>query len=364
MASQPTYAPFAQPAVGSGVATQIAEGILWLRMPMEGPIEAINVWALADGDGWTIVDTGMRSAETAAAWRCAFAHTLEGRPVRRIIATHCHPDHSGMVGWLVQEQPAHLWMTRLEYLTLRMITANIGHQLPDEDIPFYVSAGWERKDIDQYRAHFDDLSQIYHSPPVSFNALKHGDQLAIGGRQWRIVVGTGHSPEHAMLHCAEASLLISGDQVLPTISSNVMVQPTEPAADPMTDWIASLHAIRRYVPDDVLVLPAHGKPFHGLHERLDTLRQTREDALERLVALLETPCRAIDTFPALFKRQIQGGLLGLATGESLAYLACLRARGLASSEVNDRGIRWWKASGAMPSINGSGPTVADDEKFG
>jgi glyoxylase-like metal-dependent hydrolase (beta-lactamase superfamily II) len=338
------YPPLAMPEIGDGSATEVTDGVFWLRMPMDGKIEAINLWALADDNGWTIVDTGLRNTETAAAWRRAFASTLGDRPVHRIIVTHLHPDHSGMAGWLAQKQPARLWMTRLEYLTLRVLTSYTGQEAPEEAIQFYKAAGWDEEALDHYRARFGEFGKAVYPLPDSFQALGHAQRLLIGGREWIVVVGSGHSPEHALLYCPAAKLLISGDQVLPEISSNVSVQPLEPDADPLTDWLTTLKAIRARVPDDVLVLPSHGKPFRGLHARIDALVEGHETGLEKLRALLATPKRAIDVFPALFKREIHRGLLGLATGESLAHLACLRTRRLATEECDSAGIRWWRAS--------------------
>ena len=339
------YPPLEIPQAGNGQAVAIADGVHWLRMPMVGSIEAINLWALADGDGWTIVDTGLRTAETAAAWRQAFTATLEGRPIRRIIVTHLHPDHSGMAGWLAQKHPARLWMSRLEYMTLRVLAGDTGQEAPEEAIRFYRTAGWEEDALDHYRARFGEFGKRLYPLPRNFRALDDGQRLEIGGRTWEVVIGSGHSPEHALLHCAEAGLLISGDQVLPAISSNVSVQPLEPDADPLTDWLRSLAAIRDRVPDDVLVLPAHGKPFRGLHARIAALIDGHERGLERLHALLDSPRRAIDVFHALFKRQIDESVLGMATGESLAHLACLRTRGLATNAPDQAGVMWWRAVG-------------------
>ena len=338
------YPPLEAPMIGDGSAMEVADGVFWLRMPMAGSIEAINLWALADGDGWTIVDTGLRTPETAAAWRQAFASALGNRPVRRIIVTHLHPDHSGMAGWLAQKQPARLWMTRLEYLTLRVLASYTGQEAPEEAIHFYKAVGWDEDALDHYRARFGDFGKALYPLPDSFHALEDGQRLTIGGRDWTVVVGSGHSPEHALLYCPAVKLLISGDQVLPEISSNVSVHPLEPEADPLTKWLETLHAIRERVPDNVLVLPAHGRPFQGLHARITALIEGHETGLERLLGLLSSPKRAIDVFPALFKREIHKGLLGLATGESLAHLACLRTRKLATEERDSAGIRWWRAS--------------------
>ncbi|WP_179046198.1 MBL fold metallo-hydrolase [Sphingobium lactosutens] len=323
MNSKITYPEIEPPEIGSGSAAKIAEGVFWMRMPMGGRIEAINLWALADNDGWTIIDTGLRTTETAAAWHQAFASTLANQPIQRIIVTHLHPDHSGMAGWLAQKHAAPLWMTRLEYLTLRVLASYTGQEAPAEAIQFYKAAGWGEIELDHYRARFGDFGKMLYPLPDNFRALEDGQRLKIGDREWMIVVGKGHSPEHAMLYCADLDLLISGDQVLPEISSNVSVQPLEPEADPLSDWLVTLGKIRQTVPNDVLVLPAHGKPFRGLHERIGALIQGHEDGLARLLALLGSPKRAIDIFPALFKRQISLSLLGLATGESLAHLACL-----------------------------------------
>jgi glyoxylase-like metal-dependent hydrolase (beta-lactamase superfamily II) len=159
------------------------------------------------------------------------------------------------------------------------------------------------------------------------------------------VVGCGHSPEHACLYCPELKLMISGDQVLPRISSNVSVFPTEPDGDPLTDWLTSLARIKTQIPNDVLVLPAHNDPFHGLHPRLDHLIEGHERGLVRLREMIAQPKRAVDVFRALFRRQIdEEHLLGLATGESLAHLNCLIARGQAVRERDANGVDWYRTT--------------------
>jgi len=167
-------------------------------------------------------------------------------------------------------------------------------------------------------------------------------RLEIGGRIWRVVVGSGHSPEHACLHQPELKVFIAGDQVLPKISSNVSVFPTEPDADPLGDWMASLNTLKREVPDEVLVLPSHGRPFRGLHARLDALAEGHRIALGRLERSLAEPKRAVDVFGALFARRIEGGLLGMATGESLAHLNRLVREGRAWRETGADGVWRWR----------------------
>lgn len=335
--------PVAQvPENGSGLAIEVAEGLHWLRMPVPGRLEAVNVWALADRGAWTIVDTGLRSPETLLAWRAAFAGVLAGTPVRQVIATHLHPDHAGLAGWLAQTHDATLAMSRLEYLSLRVLAGYTGAEAPVEAVRFYRAAGWDERALDRYKARFGEFGRNLYPVPHSFRALEDGQRVQIGARSWEVVVGRGHSPEQTMLYCRDDRLLIAGDQVLPEISSNVSVQPLEPEADPLTAWLVSLEAIRGRVADDVLVLPGHGRPFRGLHRRIDELIAGHEGALDRLAAMIERPLRAVDVFPALFKRPIDETVIGLATGESLAHLACLRDRGCAVSDLDAAGVAWWR----------------------
>jgi len=326
-----------------GEAIDIAPGVKWMRMPLDGSLGFINVWAVRDAEGWAVVDTGMRGAATTSAWSRVFAEVFEGKPVTRVLATHMHPDHVGMAGWITRKFDCRLWMTRLEYLTCRVLAADTGREAPEDGVRFFRAAGWDEAALDAYRSRFGGFGKALHPLPDSYRRLSDGDIIGIGAHDWRVVVGNGHSPEHACLHSEELGLLISGDQVLPRISSNVSVFPTEPEADPLADWLSSLARIRSKVPGDVLVLPAHNDPFTGLHARIDHLIAGHERSLERLLARLAEPQRVVDVFGVLFRRAIGPGLLGLATGEALAHLNCLINRGLAVRAADEGGVNWYRA---------------------
>lgn len=328
-----------------GLARSVRPGVLWLRMPLPFALSHINLWALEDGDGWAVVDTGTRTPEVLAAWHALLASdgALGGRPITRVIATHMHPDHVGMAGWLTRRHEVRLWMTREEYLMCRTLVADTGREAPEDALAFYRAAGWEEEALEDYRARFGGFGKGLHALPDSFRRLCDGDVVEIGGRPWRVVVGSGHSPEHVCLWQEELKLFISGDQVLPKISSNVSVFPTEPDGDPLSEWLTSLAAIKARVPDEVLVLPAHNDPFHGLHARIDHLIGGHERGLARLRELIAEPKRAVDVFPVLFRRRIDHHVLGMATGESIAHLNCLIARGQAVREADAAGVIWYRA---------------------
>jgi glyoxylase-like metal-dependent hydrolase (beta-lactamase superfamily II) len=332
---------------GPGEAREVAAGVRWLRMrlPMAG-LNHINLWALEDGAGWTLVDTGMQTSDTATEWHNALAGPLGRRPVQRVVCTHMHPDHIGMAGWLTRAHGVRLWTTRLEYVTCRMLVADTGREAPIDGVRFYRAAGWDEAALEHYRARFGGFGKAVHALPDSYRRVVAGEELQIGGRRWRAVIGRGHSPEHLCLYCPELKLLISGDQVLPRITSNVSVFPTEPDADPLTEWLESLAWLKEQIPDDVLVLPSHNEPFHGLHARLDALAEGHEKRLIRVLEELQTPKRAVDVFSVLFKRPIGLDMLGMATGESLAHLNCLILRGLAERHADEHGVLWYQARAA------------------
>jgi glyoxylase-like metal-dependent hydrolase (beta-lactamase superfamily II) len=327
-----------------GETLQVAPGVHWVRMPLPMALNHINLWALEDGDGWTLVDTGMQTAEIAAAWETVLARPMGGKPIKRVVCTHMHPDHTGMAGWLTRRFDCTLWMTRLEYVTCRMLVADTGREAPSDGVRFYKAAGWKPADIEIYKARFGGFGKMVYALPDSYHRVSDGDHIRIGEHYWHAVIGRGHSPEHLCLYSPDLQLLISGDQVLPRITSNVSVQPTEPEADPLTEWLESLAAIRARVPDNVLVLPAHNEPFHGLHLRIGQLIEGHERSLSRLREALRQPKTAYELFSLLFRRPVNESVLHPATGESLAHLNCLIRRGQAVRRLDEAGVAWYQSA--------------------
>jgi len=326
-----------------GKAVDILPGLKWLRLPLPFLLGHINVWLLHDGDGWAVADTGIFSSETRQVWENAFSQYLDNAPLSQVLVTHLHPDHVGCAGWLCERFDVELSMPRDEYLLCRLLVSDTGLPAPAEGQRFYRAAGFSEDHLDRYIEMFGSFGKLVAPLPQAYHRLFEGLSLNIGDHQWQVIIGYGHSPEHACLYCAKQNVLISGDQILPTISSNVSVFPTEPAADPLTGWFESLHRLQDVLPDDVLVLPAHGKPFRGVKARLETLIKEHETGLAKLMELCREPQRAVDVFPALFKSKITDSNLIMATGEALAHLNYLWYRGELQVAKVENGVRWFQA---------------------
>jgi glyoxylase-like metal-dependent hydrolase (beta-lactamase superfamily II) len=334
--------PFETPPE-AGAAVEVAEGVLWLRLPLPMALDHVNVYALADADGWTLIDTGMNSRKTRDIWETALAGPLAGKTVARVLLTHHHPDHVGLVGWF-QDRGAELLTTRTAWLYARMLTLDVQDRPSAESLQFYQRAGTSpemlAKRANERPFNFADMVAPM---PLGFTRVEEGETLTLGGRSWRVRLGQGHAPDHITLWSEVDELVIGGDQLLPGISPNIGVYPTEPEADPLTEW---LEATARFVPharEDQLVLPGHKLPFTGLPFRLQQMAENHHQALERLLGHLHEPQTAAGCFPALYKRPIGEGEYGLALVEAVAHLNCLLRRGQVCRSLRADGAWLWQA---------------------
>lgn len=319
-APTPLTYPWPEPPA-RGEAIEVAEGVLWMRLPLPMKLDHVNIYALDDGDGWTLIDTGFNSRSGQDLWRDLLAGPLGGRPVNRVIITHHHPDHIGMAGWFHSEFGSELVATRTAWFFTRMLMLDEQDRPPQETLDFYRSAGMDPAILEQ-RANERPFNfcDIVAPLPLGFTRIKQGDVIRMGGRDWDVHIGNGHAPEHATFWSRDDNLVLSGDQILPSISPNIGVYVTEPMADPLGEWI---EACERFLPmarADHLVLGGHKLPFTGLPTRLRQLIGNHHKALQRLLLHLETPHSAAECFPPLFKRTIGDGEYGLALIESVAHL--------------------------------------------
>lgn len=332
--------PFAIPPA-EGEAIEVAADILWMRLPLPMALDHVNVYALRDPHGWTIIDTGLMSRRTTAIWQALLAGPLNGHPVTRVLVTHHHPDHIGMAGWF-QAQGAELLTSRTAWLYARMLTLDVQETPSPQSLAFLQAAGTPPEQLAARRTERPfNFCDVVHPLPLGFTRLQQGDIFHAAGRDWTVRIGHGHAPEQITLWSGD--LILGADQLLPGISANIGVYPTEPDADPLTDWLASCAAFQPLAHDAQLVLPGHKLPYTGLPLRLSQMTLNHEQALGRLCDLLRKPHTAHDIFPTLYKRDIGPAEYGLALVEAVAHLNCLLHRGHVSREPDAHGRNIWQA---------------------
>ena len=331
--------PYADhPAPGETV--DIAPGVRWLTMPMGGSLNHINLYLLEDEDGWWVVDTGLPIPEIGDLWRDIFAADLGGKPVKAVMCTHMHPDHVGQAGTITDHFRCPLFMTRAEYYQARAFgSGGPSHHQSWIGRQFYVRAGMPEDYLEQLRRQWEHRASAGMSMPEmpsGYRRLQHGQVLSVGGRDWHVVVGSGHSPEHACLYCPSLKVLLSGDQILPIITSNVSVHPNEPEANPLKEWMES-HDRFLELPGDLFVLPAHNLPFYGIRERLRALISHHEDRMLAIEEHCVEPALAKDLLPVLFARELDPRQMMMALGEAIAHLHLLMHRNRIERTLHEDG---------------------------
>ncbi len=322
-----------------GTVREVAPGVLWLRMRLPFALDHINLWLLPDGDHWTAFDTGMSNEETRENWTRVLADKDVAASLNRIIVTHYHPDHIGNAGWLTRQFNIPMWTSESEYLSAHAHYADSAGTQSRAVADLFAEHGLDAESVTAMAARGDNYRKIISEPPGSFVRLLDGDEIKVGDNTWRVITGYGHAPEHLSLYCDALGVLISGDMLLPRISTNVSVWATEPLGDPLNLFLRS---INRFVelPADTLVLPSHGLPFTGAHARVQMLHDHHADRLADVEAKCESPACAAELLSILFRRKLDRHQVFFAMGEAIAHLHYLWYRNrLECIDQADDGVR-------------------------
>lgn len=342
---QQLHYPLGEHLPATGRAIEVAPGVRWLRMGLPFALDHINLWMLRDRvdgrEGWTLVDCGIADETTRSAWEQLFAGGLDGMPVLRLIVTHMHPDHIGLSDWLTRrwstaDHECRMWISATDYHSARLAIGTDTGVGGERAARFMASHGLSDPDaLAKIRQRSSYYASMVPAVPPSFRRLLDGDRLVIGGQTWRCLVGHGHAPEHMSLHCEPLGVMISGDMVLPRISTNVSVLAQEPEADALKLYLDSLERLLA-LPGDTLVLPSHGRPFTGLHTRIGQLKDHHAQRLaDVLDACSQAPRTAADLLPVMFPRALDLHQMTFAMGEAIAHLNLLWHAGRLQRSVGD-----------------------------
>ncbi len=328
----------------AGEATQIYDGVYWIRMALPMLIDHVNIYVLEESDGLTIVDTGLNCSDCRLAWKEILSTKFSKKIVKKIVITHHHPDHIGLLGWFAERYDIEVLISRTSWLLARMLYLENQEKPSAQALDFWKKAGMEKKLFEKKRnAKPFNFSDGVASFPLGFKALNQGDEISLGGKKWRVEIGQGHAPDHITLWGIDSTLIFSGDQVIPGISSNLGVYPTEPLLDTVGLWLASCRRFLSLSKSDHFVLPGHKVPFYGLSIRLKQLIDNHVQAIERIEKkLLTRDCTAVDLFEPIFRRNISEQEYGLALAEAVGHINYFRARNMVTSLTRADGALLFK----------------------
>jgi len=339
VAPKPLDFPYSAPPA-PGETIEVRPGIFWARLALPFRLDHVNVFLIEDGDGLALIDTGIDNQRTREAWDALLEGPLKGRKLTRIIATHFHPDHIGLAGWLSERFDLPLLMSHTEYLMALNIRLDPSALKSEPYRSFYRSRGLSEESTEILLGNGLHYLRMVSTPPRTFERVVPGDKIRIGGRSFATMAGGGHSPEQVMLYSAQDNLIFAADQVLAKISPNVSVEAMEPEGDPLGLYLRSLKGLKRRLPEDVLVLPGHNLPFVGLSVRVDELIAHHEARCMAIVeACMVEPCTVAELVPVIFGRTIDDPhQLVFAFGEALAHVNTMVRAGRLRMRETTKGL--------------------------
>lgn len=327
-----------------GDLIEVAPGIQWLRLPLPYRLDHVNVYLIENGDGWTVLDTGLGTDACRAAWETVLGGPLTGRPLTSMIVTHFHPDHVGLAGWLANRFGLPLSMPRPEYLYSLALQYAPGDLGADMHRPFYRRHGLSPEVTEAVLGRGHHYLRQTTGVPTTYHRIQHGDELCVGARSFQVITGGGHALEQAMLYRADERLFFAADQVIARISPNVSVHAMEPDLDALGIYLRSLSGLRDMVSPEVLVLPGHGLPFHGLHRRIDELLSHHAQRCDAIAAACERqPLSVAELVPCVFHRTLDEHQTGFAFGEVLAHVNHMLRQSRLVLETGADGIDRYRA---------------------
>ena len=230
--------------------------------------------------------------------------------------------------------------TQGEYLSALAYRNQSGNYSVDATIRLFESHGLDNPRLEALRERGNAYANGCPLIPATFHRLRNGEFIHIGEHVWEVIVGYGHAVEHASFYCRKLNVLISGDMLLPSISTNIPVMASSPEGNPLKDFLDSIREYRK-LPEDTLVLPSHGRPFIGIHSRVGFLEEHHRKRCEAVLSACSVPRTACEILPILFEKDITDAHQCLfAMGEAIAHLNYLEKQHKLEKREKNRRIRF------------------------
>lgn len=334
-------------APGSLEPVEILPGILWLRVDQPFALDHVNCYLVEDYGGWTLIDTGIGGAIGSRQWAAVLDGPLRGIRITRILTTHAHPDHIGAAGWLSRRFDAVTYSNTDELARLRHMLRSVDQAGIGRNVDFYHMHGLKGEAAAALSMQDHRYADYVDELPADIRHLATCDVLDIGGRQFAIIAGRGHSPCGMLYLALDGTVCFSGDQILSSITPLIGIWAENIGENPLEDYVSFLASVPQQIPDDALVLGGHQAPFREAGARALSIRRHHEERCAAIRSLCGEEGRsAADLIPVLFPWAKGEMSIGFAFGEVLAHMHYLTERGeLATSRAGDGTIQFtWAGS--------------------
>ncbi|MBP2256859.1 MBL fold metallo-hydrolase [Virgibacillus alimentarius] len=307
-----------------------AYGLKLIKLDLPFRLNHVNCFMAEGENGWTIIDTGLNNKETILRWE----KELEGKIVSNIYITHYHPDHFGYAGGLQRKVNARLSMSEID--------VNAGFTAWQEDTiksirNSYTLAGIPNEMAGKMTGNTEEFIEAVTPYPNVDHYFQEGELVPLGKYNYEVIFTPGHSDGLITFYNKDKNVLLSTDHILPKITPNIS-HWFHGNQDPLDTYLKSLDKIKKLDAD--LVIPSHGKPFHGANRRIDEIKGHHEERLAQTLSFLDHQGDTVyDICGKLFQKELTVHEMRFAIGETLAHLEYLRNRGECQREQQNG--RWY-----------------------
>ncbi len=258
-------------------------GMYIIHQPMPYPLQENNAYLAETDNGWAVIDLGVDLARTRELWHAAVREAGIGfSSIKKIIVTHCHPDHLGAAAWMQRMTGAPVYMSKAD----RNIAQTFAFFRGDKHAAYEeaIAGNATRKSYGE-----ENLRRLVNDwcgnvlplfpEPEFIDTLGEGDNIVIDGHSYGVRIFQGHTDGQLALWSGGGRMLFSGDIFAENSYLHFTDWPHTKNDQPLSGLLSSIKAVEDMEPE--IIFPGHGKPVSSYKDIFSKLRSRHERMLDR-----------------------------------------------------------------------------------